>query len=61
MGAHLRFVFRNFPGSPMHHPHAQQAAEAAEAAAAQGHFWEMGDQLFEHQDQLDRQHLRVYA
>jgi protein-disulfide isomerase len=61
MGADLRFVFRNFPVSPRHHPHAQQAAEAAEAAAAQGHFWEMHDQLFEHQDQLDLQHLRVYA
>ena len=61
MGAELRFVFRNFSGSSSVHPHAQQAAEAAEAAAAQGHFWEMHDQLFEHQDQLDLQQLRIYA
>ena len=61
MGAELRFVFRNFPGSSSVHPHAQQAAEAAEAAAAQGHFWEMHDQLFEHQDQLDLQQSRIYA
>jgi protein-disulfide isomerase len=50
MGAELRFVFRNFSGSSSVHPHAQQAAEAAEAAAAQGHFWEMHDQLFLHHD-----------
>jgi protein-disulfide isomerase len=56
----LRFIFRNFPITTSH-PHAEQAAEAAEAASAQSHFWEMHDQLFEHQDQLRLEHLRAYA
>jgi protein-disulfide isomerase len=60
MGERLRFVFRNFPITNSH-PHAQEAAEAAEAAAAQGHFWEMHDQLYEHQDHLRLDHLRAYA
>lgn len=60
LGDQLRFVFRNFPLTQSH-PHALQAAEAAEAAAAQGKFWEMHDQLFEHQDTLDDAHLRRYA
>jgi protein-disulfide isomerase len=47
----LRFVFRNFPLSNVH-PHASVAAQAAEAAAAQGRFWEMHDQLYEHQKEL---------
>jgi protein-disulfide isomerase len=47
----LRFVFRNFPLSNVH-PHASVAAQAAESAAAQGKFWEMHDQLYEHQKQL---------
>jgi len=34
----LKFVFRHYPLSGIHH-HAQQAAEAAEAAGAQGKFW----------------------
>jgi len=59
-GSELRFVFRNFPITSSH-PHAEAAAEAAEAAAAQGHFWEMHDQLFEHQDQLGLPHRRRYA
>src|SRR5713101_1128847 len=48
MSHDLRFVFRNFPISTSH-PHAEKAAEGAEAAGAQGKFWEMHDQLFEHQ------------
>jgi|SRR5579862_2433328 len=56
----LRFVFRNFPLSESH-PHALHAAEAAEGAAAQGHFWEMHDALFEHQQALDDRHLVGYA
>jgi protein-disulfide isomerase len=60
MGERLQFVFRNFPITTSH-PHAQEAAEAAEAADAQGHFWEMHDQLFEHQDHLRLDHLRSYA
>jgi protein-disulfide isomerase len=56
MGDRLRFVFRNFPLTEIH-PHAGHAAEAAEAAAAQGRFWEMHDHLYEHQQELDDDHL----
>jgi len=56
----LCFVFRSFPLADSH-PHAQHAAEAAEAAASQGRFWEMHDQLFEHQRALSDRHLVRYA
>jgi protein-disulfide isomerase len=55
----LRFVFRHFPRPE--HPHARHAAQAAEAASAQGRFWEMHDQLFEHQDALTDNDLAHYA
>jgi len=60
LGNGLRFAFRHFPLSRIH-PHAERAAEAAEAAAAQGKFWQMHDQLFEHQDALDDEYLLAYA
>ena len=60
LGDRLRFVFRNFPLATMH-PHAEHAAEAAETAAAQGKFWEMHDQLYEHQRALDDHSLGRYA
>ncbi len=56
----LRFVFRHFPLVDKH-PFAQQAAEASEAAAHQGHFWEMHDLLFEHQEDLASEALYRYA
>jgi protein-disulfide isomerase len=59
LGDRLRFVFRHFPRPE--HPHARHAAEAAEAASAQGHFWEMHDQLFEHQAALTDGDLARYA
>jgi len=59
-GKRLRFVFRNFPLTDAH-PHALAAAEAAECVAEQGRFWEMHDQLFEHQRALDDAHLATYA
>jgi protein-disulfide isomerase len=59
LGDRLRFVFRHFPRPE--HPHARRAAESAEAAAAQGHFWEMHDQLFEHQAALTDRDLANYA
>jgi len=59
-GDTVRFVFRNFP-IPESHPHAEEAAEAAEAAAEQGKFWEMHDTLYEHQKDLDDEHLMAYA
>ena len=60
MGDRLRFGFRNFPLARIH-PHAAAAAEAAEAAGGQGRFWEMHDQLFEHQDRLEDADLHGYA
>jgi protein-disulfide isomerase len=60
LGSNLRFVFRNFP-STRSNPNALRAAEAAEAAAAQARFWEMHDQLFEHQNALEDNHLKHYA
>jgi protein-disulfide isomerase len=56
----LRFVFRHYPLSGVHH-HAQQAAEAAEAAGAQGKFWEMHMLLFERQQALRTKDLIRYA
>ena len=38
------------------HPHAELAAQAMEEAAAQGRFWELHDKLFDHQDELSREH-----
>jgi protein-disulfide isomerase len=60
LGDRLRFVFRAFPLTRIH-AHAQAAAEAAEAAAAQGHFWEMHDRLFEAHRRLEDADLRGYA
>jgi protein-disulfide isomerase len=60
LGQGLRFVFRNFPLAEIH-PHAQHAAEAAEAAAAQQHFREMHDALFENQRALTDRYLAEYA
>jgi protein-disulfide isomerase len=59
LGERLRFVFRHYPRPE--HPHARHAAQAAEAASAQGRFWEMHDQLFEHQHALTDSDLARYA
>jgi protein-disulfide isomerase len=56
----FREVFRHFPLTGVH-PQAMVAAQAAEAAADQGMFWEMHDQLFEHQDALAVADLATYA
>jgi len=60
LGDAMRLVFRNFPITTVH-PNAQHAAEAAEAAGAQGKFWEMHDELYEHQAHLEDAHLLAYA
>jgi protein-disulfide isomerase len=52
-------AFRQFPLSI--HPFAQKAAEAATCAGEQGKFWDMHDQLFGHQLQLDEVSLRQYG
>jgi Na+/H+ antiporter NhaA len=56
----LRYVWRHLPLTDVH-PHAQLAAEAAEAAARQGKFWDMHDQLLDHQDALTAKDLIQYA
>ncbi|SRR5258708_5686143 len=60
MEDNMRFVFRHFPLTQVH-PHAFQAACAAEAAGLQGKFWEMHDELFEHQYALEDEDLTEYA
>src|SRR4029078_10880382 len=56
----VRVVFRHFPLEEVH-PHALAAAEAAECAGAQGKFWAMHDQLFDHQPHLGLHQLETYA
>jgi protein-disulfide isomerase len=58
-GDDVRVVFRNFPLP--YHQHAQLAAMAALAAREQGRFWEMHDQLFAHQESLDRATIDGFA
>jgi protein-disulfide isomerase len=60
LGKKLRFVFRNFPLTHSH-PFALAAAEAAEAAALQGKFWEMNDEIYENQDELEPKLLPRWA
>ncbi|MGH7787206.1 MAG: thioredoxin domain-containing protein [Candidatus Binatia bacterium] len=43
------------------HKYACLAAMASQCAGAQGKFWEYQDLLFEHQTELDRDHLLAYA
>jgi protein-disulfide isomerase len=56
----VRIVFRQFPLRKMH-PRAQKAAEAALCASEQGHFWEMHDSLFGHQENLSDDALKARA
>jgi Na+/H+ antiporter NhaA len=56
----LRYVFRHLPLTDVHQ-HAMLAAEAAEAAARQRKFWEMHDQLLDHQGALTVKDLMRYA
>jgi protein-disulfide isomerase len=56
----VRYVWRHLPLGDVH-PHAQLAAEGSEAAAAQGKFWDMHDQLLEHQGALTARDLIRYA
>ena len=58
--ADVRYVWRHLPLADVH-PHAELAALASEAAADQGAFWEMHDQLLEHQDKLRMADLVSYA
>jgi protein-disulfide isomerase len=59
-GQSLRFTFRNFPLAEAH-PMAESAAEAAEYAATKGKFWQMHDDLYEHQTELSIELLATLA
>jgi Na+/H+ antiporter NhaA/predicted DsbA family dithiol-disulfide isomerase len=59
-GDDLRYVWRHLPLTDVH-PYAPLAAEATEAAAKQGKFWEMHDQLLDHQGALTAKDLMRYA
>jgi Na+/H+ antiporter NhaA len=59
-GDDLRYVWRHLPLTDVH-PYAPLAAEASEAAAKQGKFWEMHDQLLDHQGALKAKDLTRYA
>ena len=56
----LRFAFRHFPLTQIHH-RALGAALAAEAAGAQGKFWDMHDLLFANQQSLGHQAYVAFA
>ncbi len=57
-GAHIRFVYRNYPLRTIHQ-NAQLAAQAAEAAGLRGKFWEMHDALFANQSAWSSQPANV--
>ena len=59
-GDDLRYVWRHLPLTDVH-PYAQLAAEASEAAAKQGKFWDMHDQLLDHQGALTGKDVMRYA
>jgi protein-disulfide isomerase len=46
----VRLEFHHFPLISIH-PNSMAAAKAVEAAGEQGHYWEMHDAIFEHQNQ----------
>ena len=56
----LRYAWRHLPLNDVH-PHAQLAAEASEAAGLQGKFWDMHDQLLDHQGDLTGKDLIRYG
>jgi Na+/H+ antiporter NhaA len=59
-GDELCYVWRHLPLERVH-PRAFDAARASEAAALQGKFFEMGRELFGHQDDLEWSDMYRYA
>ncbi|MCV7173461.1 Na+/H+ antiporter NhaA [Mycobacterium manitobense] len=59
-GDRLIYVWRHLPLERAH-PRAFDAARAVEGAALQGKFWEMGRELFAHQDDLEWSDMYRYA
>lgn len=60
VGPTVRWVFRHIPLDDAH-PQARTAALAAEAAGRQGHFWDLHDWLFRHQQRLDMRSITAAA
>ena len=56
----IQYVLRDFPLASLH-PDAAKAHEAAHCAGEQGKYWEMHDQLFAHQRELQAEKLAAYA
>jgi len=56
----IRYVLRDFPLSSLH-PQAPKAHEGAHCAGDQGKYWEMHNQLFAHQKELQADKLLDYA
>lgn len=55
----VRIQFRNFPLS--FHPQGELAHDAALAAGREGHFWEMANYVFDHQESVREQDLVAFA
>ncbi|HME49129.1 Na+/H+ antiporter NhaA [Mycobacterium sp.] len=60
LGDQLRYVWRHLPLERVH-PHAMDAARAAEAAGLQGRFFDLGQVMFENQDNLGWEDVYRYA
>ncbi len=58
-GSNIRFVYRDLP-LPIH-PNAPKAAEASHCAQKQGKYWQMHAKLFQSQQQLGIEKLKLYA
>jgi len=56
----VSLYYRNFP-LPMHGEISFLSAEAAECANEQNKFWQYHDILFENQDTLNKENLKLYA
>jgi len=55
----VRFVYRDFPLN--FHAQAEKTAEAAECANEQGKFWEYHDKIFQNQQSLSIENLKLWA
>ncbi len=55
----VRLQFRNYPLA--FHPQAELVHDAAMTAAREGHFWQMANYIFDHQESAREQDLIAYA
>lgn len=56
----VQYIYRHLPLS-RRHPHAERAAIAAEIAAENDKFWQMHEELFDHQNALGDINLKLFA